>query len=77
MDSHYISLTTTQNQEDAIVLFEKYDRAALLVVSENGILVGIVTVDDILDVMEKRDTEDIQKFGGLEALDLAYSRLMF
>jgi magnesium transporter len=74
MDYHYINLTTTQNKEDAIELFEKYDRAALPVVSENGVLVGIVTFDDVLDVMEKRDTEDIQKFGGLEALDLPYTQ---
>jgi magnesium transporter len=74
MDYHYINLATTQNKEDAIELFEKYDRAALPVVSENGVLVGIVTFDDVLDVMEKRDTEDIQKFGGLEALDLPYTQ---
>jgi magnesium transporter len=44
----------------------------LPVVTEAGILVGIVTIDDILDQIEKRATEDIQKFGGLEALDLPY-----
>jgi magnesium transporter len=74
MNSRSVSLTTTQNNEDAIILFEKYDRAALPVVSENGVLVGIVTVDDILDVMERRDTEDIQKFGGVKALDLPYTK---
>lgn len=74
MDHQFVSLRTTQNKEDAIELLEKYDRSALPVVSENGLLVGIVTFDDVLDVMEQRDTEDIQKFGGLEALDLPYTK---
>ncbi len=74
MDNHFICLTSTQHKEDAVGYFEKYDRTTLPVISENGVLVGIVTVDDILDVMERRDTEDIQKFGGLEALDLPYTK---
>jgi magnesium transporter len=72
MDNSFLFLRTTMNREDAIGEFEKYDRGALPVVTENGVLVGIVTIDDILDVVEQRDTEDIQKFGGLEALDLPY-----
>lgn len=74
MNTHFISLITTQDQEDAVGYFDKYDRTALPVVSESGVLVGIVTVDDILDVMKRRDTEDIQKFGGLEALELPYTK---
>ena len=72
MDYHFECLKTLMNKEEAISLFEKYDKTALPVVTDNGILVGIVTIDDIVDVIEKRDTEDIQKFGGLEALDLPY-----
>ena len=72
MDYEFISLPSITQKEDAIITFEKYDRSALPVVSQNGVLVGIVTVDDILDTIEERDTEDIQKFGGLEALDLPY-----
>ncbi len=74
MDHAFVSLTTTMHKEDAISVFEKYDRGALPVVTEAGILVGIVTIDDALDQMEKRDTEDIQKFGGMESLDLPYTR---
>jgi len=74
MDHTFISLKSTQLVEDAISMFEKYDRQALPVVSENGVLVGIVTVDDIIDQIEKRDTEDIQKFGGSEGLDLSYTK---
>jgi magnesium transporter len=72
MDYGFVSLLSTDKKEDAIITFEKYDRAALPVVSQHGVLVGIVTADDILDTIEQRDTEDIQKFGGLEALDLPY-----
>jgi len=72
MGNEFVRLQTNQSIEDAIGIFEKYDRAALPVVSEKGVLVGIVTFDDILDQVKKRDTEDIQKFGGLEALELPY-----
>ncbi|PSR57066.1 magnesium transporter [Adhaeribacter arboris] len=73
MDNSFISLRSLLDKEEAIKEFEKYDRSALPVVTDAGILVGIVTVDDILDVIERRDTEDIQKFGGLEALEIAYT----
>ncbi|MHA6247807.1 magnesium transporter [Pontibacter sp. CAU 1760] len=73
MDYQFVCLTTTMNREEAIEQFDKYDRAVMPVVSENGVLVGIVTFDDIFDEIERRDTEDIQKFGGLEALELSYT----
>ena len=62
-------------QEEALNVFRKYDRAALPVVDSNGVLVGIVTIDDMLDVAEEEATEDIQKFGGMEALDEPYMRI--
>jgi len=72
-----VSLTDTMDKEEAVQIFRQYDRTALPVVTENGVLVGIVTVDDILDVAEEEATEDIQKFGGLEALDLPYVETPF
>ena len=48
--------------------FKKYDRTILPVLDSNDVLVGVVTVDDVLDVAEKEATEDIQKIGGMEAL---------
>ena len=72
MDYKFVSLQDTMDKEEAVQIFRQYDRSALPVVTENGVLVGIVTVDDILDVAEEEATEDIQKFGGLEALDLPY-----
>ena len=73
MDYDFVSLKSTMSKEDAIQLFEKYDREALPVTTESGVLLGIVTIDDILDTIEERDTEDIQKFGGLEALEQSYT----
>jgi len=71
-DDKFVALTDTMDQEEAVQIFRQYDRTALPVITENGVLVGIVTVDDILDVAEEEATEDIQKFGGVEALELPY-----
>ncbi len=70
-----ITLTATQDQQDALEAFKRYDRVALPVVDSNGYLIGIVTVDDMLDVAEEEETEDIQKFGGIEALEEPYMDL--
>src|SRR2546423_8383284 len=75
MDRNYVHLTVNQTQEEALQIFRKYDRAALAVVDSNGVLVGIVTQDDMLDVAEEEATEDIQKIGGMEALDEPYMRI--
>lgn len=72
MDHTYVSLRATDDQETAIATFRKYDRSVLPVIDSEGVLVGIVTVDDVLDVAEEEATEDIHKLGGLEALDLPY-----
>ena len=74
MDYDFVAITTTTPMEEAFEIFEKYDRSALPIITENGILVGIVTFDDIIDKIKERDTEDIQKFGGVEGLDLSYTK---
>jgi magnesium transporter len=74
-DQTFDALNVTDSQQDALNFFRKYDRAALPVVDSNGVLVGIVTADDMLDVAEEEATEDIQKFGGMEALDEPYMRI--
>ncbi|MFD1630629.1 magnesium transporter [Pseudopedobacter beijingensis] len=74
MDRNFISITSTTPMETAFDIFEKYDRSALPIITENGVLIGIVTFDDILDKITERDTEDIQKFGGVEGLDLSYTK---
>ena len=74
-DQTFVALSVNDSQQDALNIFRKYDRTALPVVDSNGILVGIVTIDDMLDVAEKEATEDIQKFGGVEALEEPYMRI--
>ena len=72
MDRRFVHLLVGQDQEDAIDIFRRNDRNALPVVSDQGILLGIVTIDDILSIREQEDTEDMQKLGGSEALDEPY-----
>nr|WP_240935492.1 magnesium transporter [Hymenobacter sp. HDW8] len=72
MDRRFVHLQTMQDQEEAIEVFRKNDRVALPVVNDEGVLFGIVTIDDILDIREEEDTEDIQKLGGSQALDEPY-----
>jgi magnesium transporter len=72
MDRRFVQLNADQDQEDAIDVFRRNDRNALPVVSDQGILLGIVTIDDILSIREQEDTEDMQKLGGSEALDEPY-----
>ena len=50
----------------------QYDLMILPVVNEQGHLVGVITADDIMDVIEEEDTEDIHKLGGSRPLDLPY-----
>jgi magnesium transporter len=72
MDRRYVILHTMDRQEDALDLFRREDRTALPVVDDNGALVGIVTVDDVLDVASETATREMQRFGGSEALDEPY-----
>ncbi|MBX6312133.1 MAG: magnesium transporter [Isosphaeraceae bacterium] len=77
MDGKLVALNATDDKATAVEVFRKYDRTALPVVDAKGILVGIVTIDDVLDVAEQEATEDIQRFGGLEALDEPYIETPF
>src|SRR5215212_3148840 len=74
-DRTFTALKVNDSQEEALNAFRKYDRAALPVIDSNEVLVGIVTSDDMLDVAEEEATEDIQKFGGMEAVDEPYMRI--
>src|SRR5204863_3789507 len=74
-DQTFAALKVNDTQEEALNVFRKYDRVALPVVDSSGVLVGIVTSDDMLDVAEEEATEDIQKLGGMEALDEPYMRI--
>jgi magnesium transporter len=73
MDENFIVLNVNDDQESAVDMFKKYDRVALPVVDHTGLLIGIVTIDDVLDVAEEEATEDIQKIGAVQALEEPYS----
>jgi magnesium transporter len=75
MDESYVALNVYDDQETAVKIFKKYDRIALPVVDSFGVLLGIVTVDDVLDVAEEEATEDIHKLAGISALEEAYSTI--
>ena len=74
MDRDVIFATTTEDQESVSEKFSDYDLMALPVVDKEGRLVGIVTVDDIIDVMEQETTEDFEKMAGMMPSDKPYSR---
>jgi magnesium transporter len=65
----FYSLQADQPQAEAVRLMNRYDRTALPVLDSRGVLVGIVTIDDVSDVAQEEVTEDIQKLGGVQALE--------
>jgi len=69
MDENFIALNVHDDQEQAVEVFKKYDRVVLPVIDNHGVLIGIVTIDDVFDVAEEEATEDIQKIAGVEALE--------
>jgi magnesium transporter len=77
MQKTFVALNVTDSQRDAVNIFRKYDRTVLPVIDSTGVLLGIVTVDDMLDIAEQEATEDIQKIGGMEALDEPYTTIPF
>jgi magnesium transporter len=77
MDHKFISFFVTDEEEVAISVFRKNNRVALPVTDAQGVLLGIVTIDDVLRLAEKEETEDIQKIGGVEVLDEPYMNIPF
>jgi len=73
-DNRFVSFSAYDDQEVAVKVFADHDRVALPVTASDGTLLGIVTVDDVMDVQEQESTEDFQKFGGVAELDLSYTK---
>ncbi len=71
-DGQVVSVRATDDVNDVVAMFEKYDLVALPVTDTQGVLLGIITVDDVLDVAEAKATQEIQGLGGVEALDAPY-----
>ncbi|GJQ28668.1 MAG: magnesium transporter MgtE [Phycisphaerae bacterium] len=72
MNRSFVKLQATDPQEEAVRMMARYDRFAMPVVDSRGVLVGIVTSDDVADVAQAEATEDIQKMGGVAALEEPY-----
>lgn len=77
LDGFCVSLKMTDSKEDAVQKFKEYDRVVLPVTNAENILLGVLTVDDVLDAAEQRDTKEIQNFGGVEGLDYPYVKTGF
>jgi magnesium transporter len=73
MDHSYVSLSALEDREEAVRTMERYDLSVLPVTDLDGVLLGIVTVDDVLDVAREEATEDFQKAAGLAPLRVSYS----
>src|SRR5213075_2121611 len=71
-DRPLVALHATATRSEVLSAFERYDRVALPVTDAAGHMLGIITVDDVLDVAEQKATEEMQKMGGMEALDAPY-----
>jgi len=74
IDNKFVALDAFEDQENAVRALSKYDRVALPVVDSDGILVGIITADDMFDIAEEETTEDMQLMAGMTALDDDYSQ---
>lgn len=72
MNAQFVALRADDDKREAVEVFRRYDRSALPVVDDGGRLLGVVTIDDVLDIAEEAATQDMQKLGGLEALDAPY-----
>ena len=72
MDSNCITVETLEDKEQVALKFSKYDFLALPVIDKEGCLVGIVTVDDAVDVIQEEATEDIQKMAGMLSNEKPY-----
>ena len=72
MDTNVIKATTTDDREDVAAIFNKYDLIALPIVDKENRLVGIVTVDDAVDVMEEEATEDVERMAAIVPSEKPY-----
>jgi magnesium transporter len=77
MDGFYVKLNIKDKKETAIDKFKEYDRVALPVTDDNNVMLGVVTVDDVLDIEEEKNTKEMQRFGGVESLDYPYVKTSF
>ena len=74
MNDNIISVNTMTDQEEVAKMFSKYDFTAMPVVDNEGRLVGIITIDDVVDIMQEETTEDIEKMAAILPTDKPYMK---
>ena len=74
MNDNIISVNTSTDQEEVSMLFQKYDFTAMPVVDNENRLVGIITIDDVVDIIREEATEDIEMMGGIVPSDKPYMK---
>ena len=72
-----VTISATASRDEAARLISKYDLLSVAVIDDAGRPIGIVTVDDVIDSMVERQTEEVQRFGGMESLDKPYLHIRF
>lgn len=72
-----VSVHASADREEVARLTSNYDLVAVPVVDDNDRIIGVITVDDVIDALQEEHTEDVQKFGGMEALDEPYQQIGF
>ncbi len=75
--TNIISVPPIEDQEEVARKMAKYDLNVMPVIDDKGMILGVITIDDIVDVLTQEQTEDVQKLGGVEPLDLPYFRTSF
>ena len=77
MDGYCVKLNIDDSAEEAVTKFQEYDRTVLPVTNSDNVLLGVITVDDVMDVQEERNTREMQRFGGVESLEYPYVKTPF
>jgi magnesium transporter len=77
MDGYCVQLNINDSTADAVSKFQEYDRVVLPVTNAENVLLGVITVDDVMDVQEQQDTKQMQRFGVVDSLDYPYVNTPF
>lgn len=77
MDGYCVKLNVEDSVDEAVSKFKEYDRTALPIVNDDNQLMGVLTVDDVIDIAEEQNTREMQRFGGVESLDYPYVKTGF
>lgn len=77
LDGYCVQLNVEDTVDEAVNKFKEYDHTVLPVVNDARQLLGVVTIDDVMDVAEQRNTREMQRFGGVESLDYPYVKTGF